>query len=1601
MDSSILAGVGRTDFNPKHAVSWLETQPEELKLWKVIFDELLLCAEKPRQSSGNACVKLYGFVEQCSKSAKPSLRQCAFAESTALRLFKFFMEWNEQDSHRSMRLVLDFLTHFITNNPTPGVGDSVKATILNATISTITQQSSRPSVKSAMVALDHFIQKRLVFLCDALETYRKIHGLPSEENVLWDTFVAKIFAWMELHYVCAIAGKLLVTIFTTSWYEDKDVKHQPDIWHEFIYKGLRMNIDYLEPIKHYIFVPLFKTDRTGSLAYLHHLSLLQRLTSKDSNGWDLNSMLWLAMLEAGKKVGVIGEPGSEPEQGTESATQLRADVLERVLCHESHEARSSAVSILVASPSTTKPYTGEALELLKLHLPSFHEDPDPKMRYDVLGHSRNMIKRIQNIIESLQREEERLLKKVSKSGVSKAAAEPTMRVSKTGQTEKRQKDILAALQDTLRQHEDFVRWYVGFLKSELAPTASYQRHITALKAMEFITKPARSQGTNTPESSGLRNLLIDTTWFRSILDLIMDPFDDVRETAASLIMSLSLENGDARLQGQMEKLRRTPIEELQNFCAKADELSRRTARADHSDGAARSFELLCRLSTSLEERMRIPFEVLSSLEAKLTAAERDLANAVLEAPMHGSFASLRYIWGSISGVKFSETDLKTLEELQDRAITCCQRIWQTVRHVLCDDSPEGHLPEELEEVEGLDTKDLLSYSFRAIHESSNFLQAIASNARYNGRNGLLAPSRQNFEAIGRLTFDELSNLRHRGAFTTVSQTFTSCCSLVKFFLGDLDAGPNLLDEWYQGALNCIHTQASTTRRSAGIPALIVGILSSNADRPSFEDVIHNLQEIGCRPALVSETDGSNLPQVHALNCIKDIFKSSYLSSKAEPYLTDCLQLAANSLKSEIWAIRNCGLLLLRSLIDCLFGTSESKTSIEAGWDGRTVKIPYHKFKTLPALLVSLLEMGQQSSGVLIGTQTAESVFPALDIIRRAGPPEQFRDKLYDVISWYLGSRIWHVREIAARTLCSFLLKPGWLGHVAGLLTSSGTSANKLHGALLAFKFLLERLIEVMPDQLSDSEIHATCLLLTELPSTNHNITTCPEVRAIYIEIVSFVTRLDQTENKPATNPPWDTLQSRVVNLFDQSTKDTTPSALLDIRLGKAAIKHVLLRAQTREGVLEQILTTALKNDVNVASHLLDYISSIELRSHEERARRVQIYATVILTINDEDSRATALNNISDVLHDLLCDESREGLKHLPSEGEITELRKDLQEKPLSPSLADAIVRFSGSELAILFARAEGVMGDDLEQLLRRWGFMLSDAGMDDMTFDSRIAAVGALSTFIASIAITTTIASDNSPSPAHLPWLLALYDALNDDDDEVRAAAASAAAPLLSGQRLVAVEAIRRLLRWLVAAYGNNNEFRAHIACRMTGNTPSPPTPSFFPTRDQNDATTTITNPITKLLQGWTSAEEQLEKAMRFDDSLFAVEEQNLYVDELTEARRWRRVFSSLSPAFTSPSTPLEVVAALSEWTHAGLQTLIRLAGANVEGEERRDGPLGWTSKPEVFAICARVVTCGAALAEAGDEEIGRMLIQFRDVGRETEVHGLLLGLCDEEVLDP
>lgn len=88
-----------------------------------------------------------------------------------------------------------------------------------------------------------------------------------------------------------------------------------------------------------------------------------------------------------------------------------------------------------------------------------------------------------------------------------------------------------------------------------------------------------------------------------------------------------------------------------------------------------------------------------------------------------------FIWETIdSNIAFDTTSKITHEkhwnDFHFRIFDCCSSIWLSVKDVLCNDSPEGHLPEDLDEVPNIDTKDVLSYSFRAVHESRYISHAI-------------------------------------------------------------------------------------------------------------------------------------------------------------------------------------------------------------------------------------------------------------------------------------------------------------------------------------------------------------------------------------------------------------------------------------------------------------------------------------------------------------------------------------------------------------------------------------------------------------------------------------------------------------------------------------------------------------------------------------------------------------------------------------------------------------------------------------------------------------------------------------------------------------
>ncbi|KAL8329312.1 hypothetical protein RB597_004850 [Gaeumannomyces tritici] len=1471
--------LGDPQVNANDIIAWLEEQPEASLTLRSqeIYEQLLTGASQPRHSSVLACTRLCGFVQHCAKSRHAPVRTWAFSEPTSMTLFNFYIEWNEKDQHRSMKLVLDLLLVLIGQNPDPKTAAAVRSQILVSLVSIITRQSTRPLVKSCINSLNHLFGRSVYDLDDIARTYREVEpavaALP--ELDLWRRFCGDLVSWMYLHYVCSVAGKFIVTLFKAllarSSIDNSNLQgFTVQTWLSWLHKELRVNPGILENMKLYIFGPLFK-DRPLSLELLDILNRPTESGEGSQDELDSIAVLRLAALEVGKKSGLVDDPGSASSQKASKSVVLDVQVMESVLSHPSPPVRLLALSLLVISPSLSKPYPSEALHLIRRHLPSYYSDPGAGFRQEALTYTKIMIKRVRGTITFGH-------KPAAQTGaLTKAAAKPTQAELKH-----------AVSREALEDHEAFFDWYLGFLLGELVPTASYQRHITALRAVLQVVQSGKDISSESATTRAMSNsrIFLDYSWIRSILDLVVDPFSDVRETAISLLMLAPQAVVKSPISGGNGQHSTELWDVVREFRIQASALASRTGRADHGDGTARLQGLLCSWSTSLDHQLKLLDEVINEIDKKLGVAKHDIAQAVVEQPVHGDFASISCIWEVLTKAKYSSDDLERLVAVQKRVVEYCRQIWSVVKPILCDDSPEGHLPQEMEDAEGLDTKGLLSYSFRAIHESSNTMRLFLAPLRLSRMKGALLPSREVFGDIGNLTFEQLSNLRHRGAFSTVSLTFTTCCQLVEDPLVTSPEAPaeeRLLFSWY-----------------------------------------------------------------------KDVFKSSLLSMRAERYLPTFLQVAANSLRSELWAIRNCGLLLLRSVIDCLLGNSDSKALLESGWDGRTIRISYVKYPTLPTILISLLQSGQGAHDTESQRRAAESVFPALDIIRRAGPPDSHRDQLYVCVSEYLASHLWHVREIAARTLSSFLVSMDWLTEIQGLLEKSRNSANRLHGTLLTIKFLMEKSSEVAADD------HKLPILLFALDAVSGFgvFKACSDAQAVHLEVYSLILR-SLRGNPDGTTP----LREEILAILSDDPNSTSP-ALLQVQLGLEAARWTAARGDAE--LLRDVVLKLATLDSNAAALVAE--SAPRLWASEAPSSSLsqlcQAYIEMVCRTPDLEIRYAALNNITSLLDGFIAGKD---ISHIPSPRELNELWAAIHSSECNPSTLQASVRASGPIMASLaLQHGQDVAHEALDRQLRAWAVAISEAGHADNAFDMREAAAMAIKSFALAVGTWCT------KSAAYLPFLLALYDTLNDDDEEIRDVGAAAATPVL-GRLLVPVQAADELLERMTAASAAcSTEFANHAVLRALGETRIRADPGPGPGQP----------PVAR------RPGDQLREALMFDDSLFVVEEQNLFVDEVREARRWAGVAARL-PADGCGRGGGGMLDHLRDWAAEGLEALTRHAAGSA------DAPLGWASQPKAFDVCSRIIINAKSFSAAfQDEELASALASGREVWEKAGLHGTLVRMA-------
>ena len=228
-------------------------------------------------------------------------------------------------------------------------------------------------------------------------------------------------------------------------------------------------------------------------------------------------------------------------------------------------------------------------------------------------------------------------------------------------------DLLGSVQETKVDNQptkeytatrSFIRRYVNLLQSDLRPEASYACHITALRVLSIILEgcldPRIDMTTIHAEPENVNpwrfNMdIFNSGLMRSLVDLLLDPFDDVRATSLAI---LKMFPRDMSMSGVLPDNLPSGTPSLMGALSRAERLASNTSRADHADAVARLYNLIF-FTASTESlgqfdaewwktKMGVVNSLLKKLEAKLSLPGGLFNASLRDAPLHGFLSALRY-----------------------------------------------------------------------------------------------------------------------------------------------------------------------------------------------------------------------------------------------------------------------------------------------------------------------------------------------------------------------------------------------------------------------------------------------------------------------------------------------------------------------------------------------------------------------------------------------------------------------------------------------------------------------------------------------------------------------------------------------------------------------------------------------------------------------------------------------------------------------------------------------------------------------------------------------------------------------------------------------
>ncbi|KAL8806723.1 MAG: hypothetical protein Q9182_001120 [Xanthomendoza sp. 2 TL-2023] len=955
-----------------------------------------------------ACDTLRGCLSRCEDSDDTVIRALAYSRETWVGILDVFLSTSEKRKPKPLKLLLVALERNLLQNPSQEVRDALVSYFTSRTCHTIgLKYATDNAVKPALQVLRHFMSKTIIRAQDIVLSISQDHeantnkeisvpehmSAPAQLDSLSPTqyikysrnFLCTVFHWLRYPDVAPITGRLIacfsasLRIWSSSWILDSEnarVTKQSSgpIWWSALKWSIERQPELLELFAVHVFPEMVSQDRGGIADLAPRLSL-ENLTAGSGMVQDLAelhiTLLFLRAVKEKPSLGSIGRCYNPKlhEHGSLSKTksnihdadgQTIEDIATGMLYHTSPHIRSIAFSLLIQSSSLKEPFTETTLATLLLAVPFYHAEVDPKARQDNVAMIKRLCLRLAGVLKYSGNPEPHAWTKDS----------PWHRDRHISKTANGQRQDDAGPE----QHLTFFKWYFDFLLRELSPTASYQRHIISLKIIEFLMTHEINLIRFCDDRPFLERKRGDACkpWCDELpsvlLELALNPFDDVRELVASILHLIpgsawpNLTTGISgwpssiwwvtskrkprSLSGHSSGL--TPLRNLDIvlILQRATNKMTSTARADHADGFGRLYELILSLRTvsSPEESIcehdqLVVAHLIAELKVRIKTARSNIRVATKTASLHGLLIATRY--SILRYNRCSPLDELDVEhshiwrDLSDKLLDAATHVWIAVKDILGADAPEGL---------------------------------------------------------------ELEN--------------------------------------------------SDNRAGAG---------------DFFDIVIQELQAIASKEIEMHEDENLRLPQVHALNCLKDIFTDTRFNASVEPHMSSALELAVRSLESARWAIRNCGLMLLKALITRLNDGTNTLSSKAPSSHTRISSVVYVKYQRLPGLLLRLLARQDAIDGENIqrkadGAHTfvlqAQRVFPALEMLEQSGLPEKHQQEIRQAVWSHVEGPVWPIRDKAARALSYLPSNEAIEDEVRRCLLVPWSTQNALHGRLLYLQYLV-------------------------------------------------------------------------------------------------------------------------------------------------------------------------------------------------------------------------------------------------------------------------------------------------------------------------------------------------------------------------------------------------------------------------------------------------------------------------------------------------------------------------------------------------------------------